>query len=88
VLIFSSKRLDVMNGWHWELRHCFWRYLLMPIGNGIDGGAKRYLGYTTFQFFGFVFFWHHKLTPEQERLRKKNGDKILAWVKKNGCEVE
>jgi len=82
------KRVSVMNGWsHGGWRYA-WRFILLPIGRGVDGSAKHSLGYTTFSFFGFFFFWHHKLTPEQERMRRENSKKILEWVKKNGEQVE
>lgn len=55
----------------------------MPFGN-VDSGARYYLGYTSFSVFGFAFFWHHKLTPEQERKALANSKKMLEWVKKNG----
>lgn len=84
--IFS--RISVMNLWCDGGWRYAWRFLLMPIGNGIDDGWKNVLGYTTFQFFGFAFFWHHKLTPEQEKLRASNNKKLRAWVEKNGERIK
>lgn len=51
-----SKRLIVMNGWKWCLRHCWWRYLVKPFR--WDFGAwDRPGGWASFQVLGFAIFW-------------------------------
>lgn len=81
--IFS--RINVMSGWHWDLRHCWWRYVVMPIGKWERVDA---MGWSSISIFGVAFFWMHKLSPEQERRAILNGRKVKEWAKKNGQEIK
>jgi hypothetical protein len=48
------NRLHVMNGWP-HMRHCWWRYVLLPFGwERVEYEGR---GWVCVSLFGFAFFW-------------------------------